>query len=87
MEGINQNYIVYDYALKQNWPLGPETSDPSSFVNAYATRRNGGSQQSALLSGWQQLLVTVYNSTRGGGVTKSVIELEPALNLDRSGFM
>merc|ERR1712228_1095863 len=90
MEGIWQNYIVYDETLKMAFS---EELDLNAYVNKYALRRYGlphtanervvGVMQSA----WNVLAETVYNVSHWGGVTKNIMCCAPNLNEINAGFM
>jgi len=82
-EGINQNYIVYDFALEMGWRN--ESVSLENWVDQYTLRRLGNA--SGALETNQILLNTVYNSTECCSVTKSMINLRPSFNLLHDGFM
>ena len=88
MEGIWQNYIVYDETLKMAFSAEP--LQLHAFVDQYALRRYGLphtvelAQQAqvtqTLQRAWQLLATTVYNVSHWGGVTKNLMCVEPSLN-------
>ncbi|EQC35408.1 hypothetical protein SDRG_07118 [Saprolegnia diclina VS20] len=85
MEGIFQNYIVYDLALAMAWAASPV--DVPSYVNSYVTSRYHSSDANALAA-WTLLSSSVYNVTKEyGGVTKSIVTRRPHWHLDASTFM
>ena len=85
MEGIYQNYPVYDLTLAMNWEQHPVVL--SDWISQYITYRYGQFDPHAF-SGWKLLLSSVYNCTRAyGGVTKSILTLRPRWKLVRDGFM
>jgi len=84
MEGINQNYIVYDLILEMGWRT--EEVNVTEWTQGYALRRYGQSVSGSNMA-WDLLQQTVYSSNRSGGVTKSMIIFTPNLHLNRDGFM
>jgi len=84
MEGINQNYVMYDMALDMKWQYSYLSLD--DWVPTYADRRYGKSLDSAHKA-WDILRKTAYNCLTGqSGVTKSMIDLRPALEMNRTGW-
>ncbi|KAI9919296.1 hypothetical protein PsorP6_017254 [Peronosclerospora sorghi] len=85
MEGIFQNYVVYDLTLQMAWETSPLEMDV--WVAAFAARRyhvQDGHTERA----WKSLFRSVYNRTLGyGGVTKNLVCLIPSWKLVRDGFM
>uniref|UniRef100_A0A1B6LQJ1 Alpha-N-acetylglucosaminidase n=1 Tax=Graphocephala atropunctata TaxID=36148 RepID=A0A1B6LQJ1_9HEMI len=58
MEGINQNYVMYDLMMEMGWRAEP--SDLTQWFSNYSTRRYG--QENANLNVmWQLLKVSVYD--------------------------
>ena len=87
MEGIHQNYAVYDMALDRNWQP-TQAVHSTKWIQQYSLYRYHGVHDDAVHQGWQWLLKSVYNCTDAdGGVTKSILELRPHWNMTRSGFM
>lgn len=100
MEGINQNFVVYDLMTEMSWRSGTEIADGtflSNWVNNYVTRRYGLllsddvslSSEMSLRKAWQQLLITVYTcDTTQFGVTKNVAVRRPRMeNMTIEKFM
>jgi len=96
MEGIWQNYIIYDESMEM--AFHDEPLNVTAFVDRYAIRRYGlpftvkkpnnrDDVVSTLQSAWQQLGSTVYNISHWGGVTKNLMVTQPKLNAVHSGFM
>jgi len=84
MEGINQNYVMYDMTLDMKWQR--QYLDLDSWVPTYADRRYGKSIDEAHKA-WDILRRTAYNCLTGqSGVTKSMIDLRPALQMNRTGW-
>eukprot|EP01064_Diplonema_japonicum_P009889 TRINITY_DN17307_c0_g2_i1.p1 TRINITY_DN17307_c0_g2~~TRINITY_DN17307_c0_g2_i1.p1 ORF type:complete len:722 (+),score=146.96 TRINITY_DN17307_c0_g2_i1:36-2201(+) len=85
-EGTLQNYMVYDLMMENAWRAQPVNL--VTWVKQYATRRYGvnlpGTSQA-----WRNMAATVFNATAsaGWGVTKSVIEVRPELQMVHAGFM
>lgn len=85
MEGIFQNYVVYDLTLQMAWEDKPV--DTTSWIKDFAYRRYH-SQNEHAQKAWQILLSSVYNRTLGyGGVTKNLATIFPHWDLVRDGFM
>lgn len=85
MEGIYQNYVVYDLTLQMAWEK--KVVEIPSWIKAYAHQRYN-SQNEHAQKAWQVLSASVYNQTRAyGGVTKSIVMFIPHWNLVRDGFM
>ncbi|KAE9350163.1 Alpha-N-acetylglucosaminidase [Phytophthora rubi] len=85
MEGIFQNYVVYDLTLQIAWVDTP--LDMDEWVPSFAAQRYH-SQDAHTERAWGFLLQSVYNRTlEYGGVTKNLICLIPHWNLVRDGFM
>lgn len=100
MEGIFQNYVVYDLSLQMAWQHTPV--DTARWIKQFATQRynlvsdfttNNGlvdehAETPAVYTAWEYLLRSVYNRTLAyGGVTKNIVILIPHWHLDRDGFM
>eukprot|EP01060_Flectonema_neradi_P039272 TRINITY_DN857_c3_g1_i1.p1 TRINITY_DN857_c3_g1~~TRINITY_DN857_c3_g1_i1.p1 ORF type:complete len:723 (+),score=163.84 TRINITY_DN857_c3_g1_i1:77-2245(+) len=85
-EGTLQNYPVYDLMMENAWRSEP-TNLPTWITN-YHKRRYGKTTPNTI-KGWLSILNTVYNASKsaGWGVTKSVIEVRPSMNMDHGGFM
>ncbi|KAG6574623.1 Alpha-N-acetylglucosaminidase (NAGLU) [Phytophthora cinnamomi] len=85
MEGIFQNYVVYDLTLQMAWVDAP--LDMDEWVPSFAAQRYH-SQDAHTERAWGFLLQSVYNRTLGyGGVTKNLVCLIPHWKLVRDGFM
>ncbi len=56
MEGIYQNYIIYDFSLEMNWAQTP--ANVTKYVQAYVHRRYHSTNTKALLA-WSVLLMEV----------------------------
>ncbi|KAF1327978.1 Alpha-n-acetylglucosaminidase, partial [Globisporangium splendens] len=85
MEGIYQNYVVYDLALQMAWEQS--VVDIPEWIKTYAYQRYNSQNEHAQRA-WQTLSASVYNQTRlNGGVTKSIVMLIPHWKLARDGFM
>ncbi|KAE9358812.1 Alpha-N-acetylglucosaminidase [Phytophthora rubi] len=75
MEGIFQNYVVYDLILQMAWEDSP--LDITKWVPKYAGRRYH-TQNEHIEHAWNYLSRSVYNRTLAyGGVTKSLVCLIP----------
>lgn len=75
MEGIFQNYVVYDLTLQMAWVDTP--LDVNAWVPKYAARRYH-THNEYVDKAWDSLLRSVYNRTLAyGGVTKSLVCLIP----------
>jgi alpha-N-acetylglucosaminidase len=97
MEGIFQNYVVYDLSLQMAWQHTPV--DTVRWIEQFADQRYniastyndlaiGQEETSAAHTAWGFLLRSVYNRTLAyGGVTKNIVSLIPHWRLDRDGFM
>lgn len=102
MEGIFQNYVVYDLTLQVAWENKP--IDPTQWIKQYANQRynlppphltsyndaylSEANDFSDVYTAWGHLLRSVYNRTLAyGGVTKNIVSLIPHWHLDRDGFM
>ncbi|TMW56919.1 hypothetical protein Poli38472_002844 [Pythium oligandrum] len=85
MEGIFQNYVVYDLTLQMAWQETPV--DTATWIKDYAYRRYH-SQNEHAQNAWGVLLTSVYNRTLAyGGVTKNIANYFPHWYLVRDGFM
>jgi len=84
MEGIWQNYVVYDLTLSLAWDKDVVMS---SWVPEYALKRYGYPLSSNIATAWDLLLKNPYSEYSPGGVTKSAMVLRPSMGLDRKGFM
>jgi len=78
--------MVYDLTLEMSWHSTDQPVDLSSWIVEYATRRYGAASASTGAI-WRSLLSLVYNATSGGGVPKSLVELQPGLSMLHDGFM
>ena len=101
MEGINQNFVVYDLLTEMSWRRTTGFSTDDSFlpewIDSYVTRRYdlvasdsiSSSSELSLRQAWQQLLTVVYTcDTTQLGVTKSVAVRRPRMeNMTHGGFM
>lgn len=75
MEGIFQNYIVYDLTLQMAWVDNP--LDVNTWIPQYAAQRYH-THNEHVEQAWSYLLRSVYNRTLAyGGVTKSLVCLIP----------
>lgn len=71
MEGIYQNYIVYDLTLEMSWTSKP--IDYAEWVIQFTKQRYHSSEVNAIHT-WMALAHTAYSCTRCvGGVGKSVL--------------
>nr|AIG56008.1 secreted protein [Achlya hypogyna] len=85
MEGIYQNYIVYDLALSMPWTDKPV--DVLQYADGFVQARYHGANPSAQQA-WARLATSVYNVTLGfGGVTKNLITRRPNWHLTEPKFM
>nr|AIG55486.1 secreted protein [Thraustotheca clavata] len=85
MEGIFQNYIVYDLSLEMAW--NSQSIDVEKYVDEFIIARYHSTNKPAR-SAWNRLAHSVYNVTKGfGGVTKNVITRRPNWHLTKSPFM
>lgn len=85
-EGIEQNYMVYEFMVENMWRQGPV--DMSEWVRLYTQRRYGANCNAFAVSAQLTLLGTVFSCTSGQySVTKSFIEIRPSMNMHRTGFM
>ncbi|CAH0560993.1 unnamed protein product [Brassicogethes aeneus] len=57
-EGINQNYVVYDFMIENAWRDKPR--DKKEWVEGYIRRRYGQSNKT-LVKSWSILMETIYN--------------------------
>lgn len=57
-EGINQNYIIYDFMSEMAWRKNP--ANLTAWFNQYSTRRYGKEDKNANKA-WQLLKKSVYN--------------------------
>jgi hypothetical protein len=57
MEGINQNYIVYEFMLSQAWEDKPQ--DLSLYVSKFITRRYNKTEFYSQKA-WKLLLTKIY---------------------------
>ncbi|OQR83136.1 alpha-N-acetylglucosaminidase (NAGLU) [Achlya hypogyna] len=87
MEGINQNYVVYDLALQMPWATA--VVDVATYVQAFARARyHLLAPNTAVSAAWHRLATTVYAATRAfGGVTKNIVTLRPRWGLLQDRFM
>ncbi|KAJ8542665.1 hypothetical protein ON010_g12145 [Phytophthora cinnamomi] len=84
MEGIFQNYVVYDLTLQMAWVDSP--LDMSEWVPKYAAQRYH-TQNEHVERAWNYLSRSVYNRTLAyGGVTKSLVCLIPHWRLQYDRF-
>lgn len=86
MEGINQNYFIYELMAEFAWR---NTSvDAHTWTREFVARRYGVTGDHPAALAWDLLREHVYNSNQTWeSVTKSMIHLRPNLNLLREGFM
>jgi alpha-N-acetylglucosaminidase len=85
MEGINQNFVVYDLMTEMAWRT--EVPDLEIWAQEYAFRRYGSSSVFIDMA-WVQLLNTVYTCrTQQAGVTKSLAVKRPGTSMMKGGFM
>ncbi|CAK4077588.1 unnamed protein product [Aphanomyces euteiches] len=85
MEGIFQNYIVYDLTLQMAWTSQPVDLDV--WVPDFIHSRYHVNDENAKKT-WTTLLHSVYNVTKAyGGVTKSLVTLRPHWKMIRDSFM
>ncbi|KDO21253.1 hypothetical protein SPRG_13552 [Saprolegnia parasitica CBS 223.65] len=85
MEGIFQNYIVYDLALQMPWQTA--AIDVPTYVDGFIRARYHAPTNDAL-DAWQRLAATVYSVSKGfGGVTKCIVSLRPRWGLLQTRFM
>lgn len=85
MEGMYQNYVVYDLTLETAW--NHEPVNLSSWITQYTQRRYHFKDQQAVIA-WNTLSNTLYNCSHEiGGVTKSIVTLRPHFRMSHSGFM
>lgn len=85
MEGIYQNYVVYDLTLQMAWETA--VVKIPDWIKAYAYQRYNSKNEHAQKA-WNVLSTSVYNQTRAyGGVTKSIVMVIPHWKLVRDGFM
>jgi alpha-N-acetylglucosaminidase len=89
MEGIWQNYIVYDLTLETAWH--DQAIVVEDYVEAYAGSRYGVGEDvpEEAIRAWTRLRETAYNHTTFfQGVTKNLMVLRPSLKLyHEGGFM
>ncbi|KAF0696646.1 Aste57867_12627 [Aphanomyces stellatus] len=86
MEGIFQNYLVYDLALAMAWAKAPV--HVSNYVAAFADARYHGGGDTTLQRAWAALETSVYNVPKAfGGVTKNIACSRPRWNLVQKHFM
>lgn len=58
MEGIFQNYFIYEFALEMGWVMTQMNID--NFVSQYITSRYGNYDNNLVLA-WDMLVRSVYN--------------------------
>ena len=73
MEGINENYIVYDSFYEMGWKKEMDVFD---WVEHYSDWRYGKNEKLRLA--WRSLMDTIYSPAQGG--SHSVMAYEPRLN-------
>ncbi|ETW08490.1 hypothetical protein, variant 1 [Aphanomyces invadans] len=78
MEGIFQNYIVYDLTLQMAWESKPV--DLAKWLPAFVRNRYHIENTNAAQA-WHMLLQSVYNVGDGGGVTKSIVAVRPGWDI------
>lgn len=79
-EGINQNYIMYEFALEMGWIM--KTQNLNQWCNKYSTARYGTEISDQIGIAWNTLAATVYNykgaqQMRG----KYIYNRRPSMNL------
>lgn len=85
MEGIYQNYVVYDLALQMAWEDSALVIP--DWLKAFIHQRYHSNNEHAQAA-WQVLSRSVYNRTLAyGGVTKNIATIIPHWHLVRDGFM
>ncbi|CAK4737518.1 unnamed protein product [Aphanomyces euteiches] len=85
MEGIFQNYIVYDLTLTMAWTS--RALVVKTYVEEFVAARYAGGN-AAVQAAWKALASSVYNVRNAfGGVTKDIVCLRPRWNLIHDGFM
>ncbi|KAI7832676.1 tim-barrel domain-containing protein [Gamsiella multidivaricata] len=87
MEGINNNEYLYQLILDIPWDQPP--LDGQKHLEAYLKRRYGPNQTSdAVLEAWTTLSQTVWDCSRDHfAQPKSYLDLTPALEMNRTGFL
>ncbi|KAF0690460.1 Aste57867_18192 [Aphanomyces stellatus] len=78
MEGIFQNYVVYDLTLQMAWETKPIQLD--SWLPAFVQSRYHANDAHAA-SAWNTLRHSVYSVPTGGGVTKSIVSVRPGWDI------
>ncbi|CAK4783087.1 unnamed protein product [Aphanomyces euteiches] len=78
MEGIFQNYVVYDLMLQQAWETKP--LDLNHWLPNFIHSRYHATNPNALRA-WQALLSSVYNVGDGDGVTKNIVAVRPGWDI------
>ncbi|ETV89522.1 hypothetical protein H257_00774 [Aphanomyces astaci] len=85
MEGIFQNYVVYDLTLQMAWEAQPV--DLITWLPEFVHSRYHIDDANAKHT-WTTLLQSVYNVTKVfGGVTKSLATIRPHWKMVQDGFM
>ena len=73
MEGIYQNYIVYDLTMEMGW-ASAEVNVPN-WIHNYVIHRYHAEDMN-IMKAWNVLIDSAYNCTRGyGGVTNSIVTM------------
>ncbi|RHY32995.1 hypothetical protein DYB32_002008 [Aphanomyces invadans] len=87
MEGIFQNYVVYDLALHMPW--APAAVNVTQYVREFALARyNVEGDRTFVERAWNVLRTSVYDVRNAyGGVTKDIVCLRPRWHLVHSSFM
>ncbi|OQS02108.1 alpha-N-acetylglucosaminidase (NAGLU) [Thraustotheca clavata] len=86
MEGIFQNYIVYDLTLQMAWKS--TKVKVLQYVESYAHARYNVVKDPNVAAAWHTLATTVYNVYKTfGGVTKNIVGLRPRWGIIQESFM
>ncbi|RHY17990.1 hypothetical protein DYB25_000154 [Aphanomyces astaci] len=83
MEGIFQNYIVYDLTLQMAWEAQP--MNMTTWLPAYVHSRYHADNANAAQA-WRTLLQSVYSVGDGGGVTKNIVAVRPGWDILHLSF-
>ncbi|OQR81892.1 alpha-N-acetylglucosaminidase (NAGLU) [Thraustotheca clavata] len=76
MEGIFQNYIVYDFSLEMNWQSQPR--DVAKYVERYAQSRYHIQNDEIVQKGWKDLIAAVYS---GDDKRNSLMTFRPNMQM------
>ena len=82
MEGITQNPVFYDLVFDMIWQK--KGIQIETWLNEYAERRYGVSEESALKA-WKILLQTAYSEGTNEVESSSIVAARPALDVKKSG--